>query len=430
MPDRREDRQPGAMGHRNRRGLLVFLLVLMLGIPAGITAWHAIQDDTALAPDFTLTDTGYRNGTAGDPETFSLSDFRGSTVVIDFMAYNCPSCRFVTPKLETLYHDVEPEVQNGSVVFLTIDVGKFTNFPGSSTENLIKWQNEEYDSPWRHALDEEGVFLDYADACFGGIPCLFVIGEDGAFVFQNTGIPSTDRMQDVIAQSGRGEAMTVSVVSVGVLGLALIAGLASFFAPCSIGLIPAYMGFLLNQQSDRSPMRDALRGGLTTAAGIVSLYGVLAVILWWASDLLAPIIPKLGLIVGIMLIAFGALMFFGGAWDRLAQAMGMGKVDGRKGFFAFGIGYGLAAFGCTGPVFLPVLVAGFAEGAAIGFASFAIYAVAVASFVVFAAYLVAAGRTSRLKAILSRTTLITRISATLLILAGAYLVWFDVTAFG
>ncbi len=410
------------MTKQRATGLLVTFL-FVAAVPASITIWDSVQTETK-APDFRLTDTGWEDGVFRGPQEFALSDFRGDTVIIDFMAYNCPSCKFVTPVLEELH----AELHNESLVFLTIDVGEFTNFPGSSEENLIKWQTQDFNSPWRHALDTDGIFLDYIAACVGGIPCIFIIGPEGDFLFQNTGVPSENRMREIIASSGAGTGQTVSVISVGILGLAMVAGIASFFAPCSVDLIPAYMGFLLQRQNEHGH-HSTIPAGLQTAAGIVSLYAVLAAILWIFQDALAGVLPWLGPVVGAVLVVLGLLLLLQFDWERVAKWFGMGKIDGRRGFFAFGVGYGLAAFGCTGPIFLPILVAGFAQGATMGLLAFGVYAIAVAAFVVLAAYLVGAGQQTRLRNLLSHTKGVTRVSAALLILAGAYLIWFDVRAF-
>ncbi len=405
---------------------MIVLFAVLLAIPAGITLWDA-NTSQAQAPDFTLTHTGYIDGEFVGTEEFRLSDFRGDTVVLDFMAYNCGSCRFVTQRvMEPLWEEFGNETD---FQILTIDVGDFSNFPGSSEENLVRWQTVEYpDSHWIHALDRDGMFLDYVDLGAIGLPSIFIVDGDGDIVWSHTGVPDKEEMATVIEASLAGEAESVNVLTVGIVGLAFVAGVSSFFAPCSVGLIPAYMGFLLQRQNAEGHA-STIPAGLQTAAGIVSLYGVLAVVLWIFQDALGGIIPILGPVVGGLLVLLGLLMLIGFDWEGVAKRLGMGKVDGRRGFFAFGVGYGLAAFGCTGPIFLPILIAGFAQGTVMGFLAFIMYALAVASFVVFAAYLVGAGQQTRLRRLLSHTKTITRVSALLLIGAGAYLIWFDLTAF-
>jgi cytochrome c biogenesis protein CcdA len=181
---------------------------------------------------------------------------------------------------------------------------------------------------------------------------------------------------------------------------------------------------------DTSALSTALGGGVRTALGIVTIYAVIAVALYLAGAAVRDNLRYLTPVVAVLLVAFGVMLLTGFDWDRVARGLGMGKVDGRRGFFAFGVGYGLAAFGCTGPIFLPILLAGFAQGALLGFAAFLVYTLAIAGFVVFAAYLVAAGQQTRLRALLSKTVAVTRVSAVLLIGAGLWILWFEATTYG
>lgn len=429
MPDLREDHEENPRAYRNRRLGMWIVLLLLLAIPLGVSVWDGFRDET-MAPAFTLTDTGYRDGVQGDPQTFNLSDYRGQVVVVDFMAVNCASCAFMTDRVIQPLHEAyrnDPRVQ-----ILAVDV--WAGDAGETDEDLIRLQKEGHSGappePWRHALDTDGVLQKYGTFA---IPQLAVVAPDGGLVLNQAGIPRYETVNATVQSALAGDAESVGVLQVGLIGLALLAGLASFFAPCSVGLIPAYMGFLIQgQQGVRQEhlLRHSLGGGLQTTAGIVAIYAVIAALLWVFRDTLSRYVPVLSPIVAVLLIAFGILMLVGMDWERIARRLGMGKVDGRKGFFAFGVGYGLAAFGCTGPVFLPILLAAFAEGAATGLAAFAVYTLAVAGFIVFAAYLVAQGQQTRLRRLLSHTKLVTRVSAVLLIGAGAYLLWFDSQAYG
>jgi cytochrome c-type biogenesis protein len=412
--------------YKRRRNLAIVLVVVALVSPLGFLLTQTITSSEP-APDFTLTDTGYENGEFRGEQNFSLSDYEGQTVVIDFMAYNCAACRHVTPTImEPLWEDYGAR---DDFSILTIDVGEFSNFPGSNNDNLVRWQTVEFDGQWRHALDDNGAFLDYVDLGALGLPSVFILDENQNIIFANTGNPSLEEMREVIESSFEGQAVGADLLTVGILGLALIAGISSFFAPCSIGLIPAYMGFLLKRQNEDGKRHSTIPAGLATAGGIVSLYAVLAVVLWFVGDSLGQVLPWIGPVMGVLLIALGVLMLVGFDWEGIAKKLGMGKVDGRRGFFAFGVGYGLAAFGCTGPIFLPVLIAGFARGTVMGFMAFLLYSLAVSSLVVFAAYLVGAGKQTRLNKLLSHTKRITQISAILLIAGGAYLIYYDLTAF-
>jgi len=436
MADRRADQDPRSMGHRNRTLGMWLVLLTVLGAAAGGSAWRASHVVLEEAPAFGLRSTGYEDGRLGDPVAFTLEEYRGRTVLLDMMAVLCTSCRTLTAEVLLPLH--ERYGQDPDFAILSIDVWADPETGGSSAgetrEELVRLQREE-GAPWRHALDTDDVWRKYSAT---SLPQVFLVDPQGRIVYAAAGLPPLEEVDAAVRASleGRGEA--VPVLQVGLVGAALVAGAASFFSPCSVGLIPAYMGFLLHG-AQGAPVavraRRTLRGGLLTAAGIVTVYALLAGALWALSAAgqgpwMRAQVPRLVPVMGGLLVVIGALMLFGGAWDRVARRLGMGRIDGRRGFYAFGLGYGLAAFGCTGPVFLPILVAGFVAGPLPGFAALLAYTLAVAALVLYAAALVAGGEGPRLRRLLSHTRAVTRVSAVLMMAAGAYLLVFDVRAGG
>ncbi len=420
--------------------LFVAYLALTVGYPVAHGIYSAGLERVEEAPGFSLMSTGYENGTLGDQIPFTLDDYRGQTVLLDFMAIACTSCRLV--EREVLEPIWEERRDDPGFALVSIDTwadpeSGGAQFGGETVPALVAFQ-QEHGHDWRHALDDDKVFRKY-DAV--ALPKLAVIGPEGQLVKEWTGQPGLAAVNEAIDRAMDGDASAATVFRFDnilsgpavFLALALVGGISSFFAPCSIGLIPAYMGFLLQGTQDlrtTTKVRRTLQAGLITGAGIVSIYFAIALLLWVLSiaglgAIVAANIERVRILMALLLIVFGALMLWKVSWDWLAKRLGMGTIDGRRGFFAFGVGYGLAAFGCTGPIFLPTLVLAFAAGTAIGFASFIVYALAIAGFVLIAAGLVAAGNQTALRGMLARTDAISKISALLLMGAGAWLLWFD-----
>lgn len=109
---------------------------------------------------------------------------------------------------------------------------------------------------------------------------------------------------------------------------------------------------------------------------------------------------------------------------------GAGGLDARAGFLAFGAAYGLAGFACTGPLFLPIFLLGFASGPAFGLAALGLYALAVAGVVVAAAALVAMGEQTRLGALVAGAPWVHKASAAILMLGGLAVAWYGANAYG
>ncbi|MHB8634829.1 MAG: hypothetical protein ACYDBQ_12865, partial [Thermoplasmatota archaeon] len=208
----------------------------------------------------------------------------------------------------------------------------------------------------------------------------------------------------------------------GLAASALVAGAVAVLSPCSVGLLPAYLGLLVGGP-DRRRGRAAA-AGFVTAAGILSFYALLCVALaaftlvGWG-DALRVHLPWLDLALAALLVAVGVASALRVDWSRFVA-----HPTGGEGFLAFGFAYGAAAFGCTGPAFLPILLLGFTHGFAAGMALFVLYAGTVAAVVVAIALFTAAGRHGPLSQLARRGYVLQRAGGLLMAGAGLYLAWF------
>ncbi len=413
----------------DRRGMLgpVLLLGMILAGFAAASWWEEAHVD-APAPGFALVSTGFENGTLGAPTPFTLEEYRGRTVVLDFMAVACTSCRIVTEDVLKPLQSRHPDL-----VILSIDTwsdpGAGNYFGGESDADIIELQRET-GVGWRHARDTDQVYLKYAAI---GLPKLVVVDPDGNVAYSKVGTQDLGRVEAAVQASIAGQAQSVPLLRLGLGGLAFVAGAACIVTPCGVGLLPAYFALLL-EDSRHAPTvaraARAVRGSLAAAAGIVGIYALFALLFWWQSDAMARALPWLGPLVGLMLVVVGVMAWRGMSWAAVARLLGAGRIDGRRGFVAFGAAYGVAGFACTGPLFLPILVAGFLDGPTSGLLVFALYALAVAAGLTAAGLLVAFGHTTRLSAFLDRVRHLHRFSAALLVIAGVAVIAYAAKAYG
>lgn len=425
MSDRRHDLgAPHGMRNSALGGWLA--IALLLGVAAGLS-WTLGAQRGGPAPEFTLTSTGYEDGALGDPVTFSLSDYRGQTVVLDFMAVACTSCRAVTEEV------LKPlQERNPDVVILSIDTwsdpGSGNVFGGETDEYIIRLQ-QDTDVDWRHARDTDNVYRTYTA---WSLPKLAVVDPEGNLVYAKAGTQSLDRVEAAVEAAELGSATPLPSLRLSVLGFAFVAGLACVFTPCGIGLLPAYLALLVEDGARQPAIRRvprALFGGLAAAAGIAAVYGAFALVAWAAADSLRAAMPWLGPVLGLLLFGLGITALAGADWSGLVRRLPM-RIDGRRGFAAFGMAYGIAGFACTGPLFLPLLLEAFGDSAGTGFLALALYTGAVAAVLVAAAVTVAWGGQALLRGLLRHATAVHKVGALVLALGGLYLAWYSAHAYG
>ena len=166
--------------------------------------------------------------------------------------------------------------------------------------------------------------------------------------------------------SGNSGAYLGGLISASAL-FALAAGMASAVNPCGFAMLPAYLGMYLGQQAGEQPKVNPVRhvgkalliGGSVTA-GFVLLFGVAGAAIGIGASFVGDLLPWLGLIIGIGLAVLGAWLVGGGKLysslaARAASHVGNPGEIGVKGYFMFGLSYGIASLGCTLPTFLAVV---------------------------------------------------------------------------
>lgn len=119
------------------------------------------------APDFTLTDI--------DGNNFTLSNYRGKVVLINFMATWCIPCKEEMPTFISIY-----EKHGNEIVMISIDREM------TESEENLKTFRQEYNAKWAFAMDniEENV-ADKYDIL--GIPTTFIIDTRGCISYSYFG---------------------------------------------------------------------------------------------------------------------------------------------------------------------------------------------------------------------------------------------------
>ncbi len=224
---------------------------------------------------------------------------------------------------------------------------------------------------------------------------------------------------------------------------AFAAGLVSAVNPCGFAMLPAYLGLYLGSEEKESadihPVRHfgrALLIGGTVTVGFVVLFGVAGTFISLGASFIADVLPWLGLIIGIFLALAGAWLLGGGKLytgfaARAASHMGNPNQVGVKGYFLFGLSYGTASLSCTLPIFLAVLgvsVAGTSFLTSVG--QFLLFALGMGLVIMLLTLGMAVFKGAMVGALRKALPYIQPVGSWLMVVAGAYIVFYWLTIGG
>ena len=223
------------------------------------------------------------------------------------------------------------------------------------------------------------------------------------------------------------------------LGFAFGAGLAAAFNPCGFAMLPAYMGLYLGVGEDDnssfiSHIGKALLIGGSVTVGFILLFAVAgAVIGLGARSVVGSILPWIGLGVGILLTLAGAWLLGGGKlYTALAQQMaekfGNPGQANIRGYFIFGLAYGLASLSCTLPIFLAVIGSSFASANIwAAFAQFILYALGMGAVIITLTVGIALFKGAMVGGMRKVMPYMQPIGTWLMLIAGTYIVFYWLT---
>ena len=144
-------------------------------------------------------------------------------------------------------------------------------------------------------------------------------------------------------------------------------------------------------------------------------------------------LPWLGLGIGIVLAVTGAWLLGGGKLysglaARAASHIGDPSRVSPKGYFLFGLSYGVASLGCTLPIFLTVVGTSLAVsdlGTSLG--QFLLYALGMGLVIMALTLGMAVAKGAMVGAVRKALPYVQPIGAWLMVIAGAYIVFYWLT---
>lgn len=202
---------------------------------------------------------------------------------------------------------------------------------------------------------------------------------------------------------------------------AFISGVFSLLSPCGYALLPGYLAYFLGSRLD---VRRAIFGGLVCTLGLISIFSLIGLSASSLGALLPQLIPLLTLIAGIVMILMGVITLMNLGVLHISLPLGFIGRGGLTGLYLFGLSYGLAAVGCSAPIFLSLLFYAMSRGLINGVMMFLAYSVGVGLPLIVTGILMARVKELMIEKIGYATPLIQRSSGIFLIIAGIYLLYF------
>jgi len=212
------------------------------------------------------------------------------------------------------------------------------------------------------------------------------------------------------------------------LAIALAAGMVAAFNPCGFALLPAYLTLLVRRTAGGNPLGRALGATAAMTAGFVVVFGAFGLVV-------VPLALSIGNYHSWATIVVGAALVLLGLWllsgreivVRVPRLSGVAPTEGRASMVVYGVAYAVASLSCTIAPFLAVTTSTFRLHSPLaGIAVFLAYAIGMGMVVGVLAVSVALAQDRLVQRLRGVMPYVNRISGVLLVVAGAYVVYYGV----
>jgi cytochrome c biogenesis protein CcdA len=219
------------------------------------------------------------------------------------------------------------------------------------------------------------------------------------------------------------------------IGFSFLQGVLAFLAPCAVALLPGYiLAFISRNTQGNSQLSARLGRGLKLAAlsilGILIIYSIAGAMIVLAGQVLKDYMKWITIGMGATLIVLGILMALGKSISISFNIQNSNPKTEAVEAFVFGIGYAIGALGCLFPLFLIVATQAMAaetvwEGSSYILAYFA----GISGMMIITILLAIFAKDFLLKNLRKILPYMEKITAVLLIVAGVYVIYYQMALF-
>jgi cytochrome c biogenesis protein CcdA len=208
------------------------------------------------------------------------------------------------------------------------------------------------------------------------------------------------------------------------------AGLVAAFNPCGFPMLPAYLSYFIGVDDEQAGTAARVLRALSSAGavslGFLTVFAALGVPINAGMTWIYDVMPWLTIVIGIALVVLGVRTLSGRKLVVPVPRLDRGGRSRRFGsMFVFGVSYAVTSLGCTLPIFL-IVVTGAAAGSnlASNAIAFATYSAGMAVVLMSLSLALALARESLVRGLRDAVHHVDRATGILLVVVGAYLVWY------
>lgn len=205
------------------------------------------------------------------------------------------------------------------------------------------------------------------------------------------------------------------------LAFAFISGIFSLLSPCGYALLPGYISYYLGS---RPSLERTIFSGLACTIGLMTIFSAIGGSASSLGALLPDLIPVLDIISAAIVTLMGISILAEIRLPYVSMTPRISKRKGLVGLYVFGVAYGLAAAGCSAPIFLSILFYAMTKGLLHGTVTFVSYALGMGLPLTITSLLVAEAKQFIIRKIANAVLWLHKISGIVLIIVGVYLFYF------
>lgn len=210
-----------------------------------------------------------------------------------------------------------------------------------------------------------------------------------------------------------------------------VQGVLAFLAPCAVALLPGYIVAFISRNSQQNPsivkrLYRGLKLALLSILGILGVYAIAGVLIIVAAQMLKDYMMWITIGMGVVLIIMGIAMVWG---KDISFSINMNNPTHKTEVieaFVFGIAYAIGALGCLFPLFLIVATQAMAAPSAwLGASYIGAYFLGISGMMIATILLSTFAKNWLMKYLRKILPHMEQITGGLLILAGAYVIYYQ-----